>query len=63
MTGEDDQSGHWLGRWAVSVEAAQAPESVLSGTKLFETWQQLYGQALPTGRPLPRTFSLGTGKE
>ena len=63
VTGEDDQSGHWLGRWAVSVEAAQSPESVLSGTKLFETWQQLYGQALPTGRPLPRTFSLETGKE
>ena len=58
VTGEEDQSAHWLGGWAVSIEAAQAPESVLSGTKLFETWQQLYGRAQATDRPLPRTFSL-----
>lgn len=42
--------------WAVVIEAADSPESVLAGTKVFSDWWAKYG---PAGQSLPATPHKG----
>lgn len=54
--GERQPVGRWMGDWQVWIEQANVAESVLAGTKLFESWMQKH-LAGPLKAPASRVFS------